>query len=332
MAFDINKVRSIRVYTSRTREEFISIAKDIHGDKYDYSKVIVRGENRVRITCPIHGDFLQKCSNHLRGCGCAECAFKSNPQLKPKDTKWFIKRAHQVHGYKYDYSLVNYVDNKTKVNIHCKKCEKNFLIRAMTHVSRNGENGHCPFCYPKKVRITNIKEFIDAANKVHGNKYDYSKVNYIKTGGKIIIICPSHDEFLQRRRNHLRGTGCPNCNESKGEQEIANWLKNHNITFIRQHTFKNCKYKRLLRFDFYLPDYNVCIEFNGPQHYRIVNNIRGKKYLTKEQALATFRRQKLVDSIKIQYCKKNGIKLICIKRIKRNNLNFRKIEKIIGKI
>jgi len=106
----------------KTNQDFIEQARKVHGGKYDYSKVEYNGvKSKVIITCPQHGDFTQNPSNHLLGGGCPICQRTHAASLLRKSTEWFVQKAHEVHGDKYDYSKVNYVDANTKVCIICKK-------------------------------------------------------------------------------------------------------------------------------------------------------------------------------------------------------------------
>ena len=100
------------------------------------------------------------------------------------------------------------------------------------------------------------------------------------------------------------GIGCANCKESKGEREISKWLIEQEINFKKQKTFNNCKFKRQLYFDFYLPDYNLCIEFDGEQHYHSIEYFGGETNLLEN---------KKRDEFKNNFCFKNNIKLERIK-------------------
>ena len=183
-----------------TTEEFISKAKKVHGDKYDYSLVeYVNNKTRVTIICPIHGLFEQRPVNHLRGHGCMYCG---NALKNTKEE--FIEAARKVHGDKYDYSQVDYVDNKTKVKIIC-PIHGMFEQTPSSHLRGRG----CKYCGGS---VKHTKDtFIEAARKVHGNKYDYSKVEYVNNRTPIIIICPIHGEFKQSPNEHLQGKGCQRC-------------------------------------------------------------------------------------------------------------------------
>ena len=184
-----------------TTKDFINCAKEVHGDKYDYSKTnFVYMSKQVRIICREHGEFLETPNRHLDGHGCPKC--KEN---LPLTEKW-IKKAKAVHGDKYDYSKVNYVNCKTVVRIICPK-HGEFLQTPNAHLSHKG----CPKC-AANAKLT-VDEFVEKARKVHGDKYDYSKVEYENSQSKVCIICPEHGEFWQTPNSHLRGVRCPKCGE-----------------------------------------------------------------------------------------------------------------------
>ena len=190
----------------KTTEQFVEEARKIHGDKYDYSKVNYENAlTKVCIICPKHGEFWQKPNDHLNGHGCCFCSGVAN-----KTTEQFIEEARKVHGDKYDYSKVNYINSGTKVCIICPKHGK-FLQTPNSHL--NGMQG-CAKCAKENVGISKrigIEQFIERARKVHGDKYDYSKVNYVNGHEKVCIICPEHGEFWQAPSRHLYGQGCPVC-------------------------------------------------------------------------------------------------------------------------
>lgn len=150
-----------------------------------------------------------------------------------------------------------------------------------------------------------IEWYVDKARKVHGDKYDYSKVdiNNIKSESKIEIICKEHGSFFKLLGQHLHKYGCPHCTKSYGEKSIKNFLIKNKINYISQKKFDNCVLKKQLSFDFYLPDYNTCIEYDGVQHFKPVKRFGGKKF---------FKLQKERDNVKTNYCEQNNIKLIRI--------------------
>lgn len=188
-----------------TTEEFIANAREIHGDKYDYSKVEYKSAKiKVCIVCPIHGEFWQNPYNHLKGIGCPSCSKK-----KKHHNDSFIKEAKIIHGNKYDYSKVEYKNNHTKVCIICPE-HGEFWQAPSKHLSAQG----CPKCSIVSISLKkrmDFNDFIELSNKQHGNKYNYSKAIYINCDTPIEIICPIHGSFWQTPYRHLKGHGCHMC-------------------------------------------------------------------------------------------------------------------------
>jgi len=188
-----------------TQEQFIHDAIKIHGEKYDYSKVVYNGcDNDVIIICKTHCEFIQTPYHHLkRQHGCAKCGFISTSIKQTKPQNEFIEDAIKVHGDKYDYSKVEYIKSSKPVTIIC-KIHDEFLQAPSSHLTGAG----CPKCVGRNKSIHKInQEFID----IHGDKYDYSKVEYINAKTPVIIICKIHGEFIQTPKRHLRGCGCNKC-------------------------------------------------------------------------------------------------------------------------
>ena len=286
---------------TKTTEQFIKEAQQIHGDKYDYSKVKYIGKNKnVCIICPKHGEFWQTPHNHLCGAGCPSCKKEYFSDIYKDTTETFIEKARKIHGDKYDYSKVNYVDSYTKLCIICPE-HGEFWQRPNNHLNGWG----CAKCGNKlrgKNQTKLQEQFIKDAKQVHGWKYDYSKVEYVNNKTKVCIICPEHGEFWQTPNNHLRGNTCPKCCESKLEQIVEKTLKSSGINFYFQCSskseIKNIGRKRL---DFYLPEYNVAIECQGEQHFEPIEFFGGKKQ---------FEIQKNSDKEKLQICMENNIYVI----------------------
>lgn len=286
-----------------TTNEFIKKANITHNNKYNYKNTnYINTLTDVNITCPEHGDFEQKASNHLNGNGCPTCGFISGGSKIKSNTETFINKANIIHNKTYDYSLVNYINVRTKIKILC-TIHGIFEQLPSNHLSGSG----CYKCGNLSIATFKSKsnnDFIIDAKIKHNDEYDYSLVNYIDAKTKIKIICKKHVEFEQLPSNHLSGSGCPICNESKGEKEIRCFLIKNEIKFIRQKTFSDCKNINLLSFDFYLPDSNTCIEFNGRQHYEPINKWGG---------IPQYEKQIINDKIKMKYCRDNNIPLIIIK-------------------
>ncbi|MHA1372307.1 MAG: hypothetical protein ACTSRA_21620 [Promethearchaeota archaeon] len=187
-----------------TTEGFIKKAKAIHDCVYHYEKVIyTTASNKVIIICSKHGEFEQRASAHLDGQGCPKCALLS-PKRYKKDLNHFIKLSKQIHDNEYDYSKTVYLSTNKKVIIIC-PIHGEFKQRASAHTS--GQK--CPKCSISKPITT--KEFIKRAKSAHGEKYNYSKTNYVNANIKVIISCPDHGQFKQKPSAHSFGQGCPKC-------------------------------------------------------------------------------------------------------------------------
>ena len=197
-----------------TTEEFVKKAISIHGKTYDYSKTIYTGRHKkVIITCRKHGDFIQTPHSHLTGHGCPKCGYESSRNKQKTAKELFIEKARKIHGNKYDYSKVDYINNSTKVCIICPE-HGEFWQRPNNHLNECG----CPECGKNIIREKSRKNkeyFIKKAKQIHGDKYDYSKVEYHKAIERVCIICPEHGEFWQTPSNHLSGHECPICAQEK---------------------------------------------------------------------------------------------------------------------
>lgn len=206
-------------------EEFVAKAKEVHGDKYDYSKVVYKNNKaKVIIICPIHGDFKQTPRTHLEGKGCYLCgriqAGKNIAETSKDSKEDFIKKAILKHGNKYDYSKVEYTNAQTKVVIICPK-HGEFSTTPNNHLRKEkGKRvylGNCPKCAEEsraKKRSLGLKGFIERAKSIHGEKYDYSLVEYRNINTKVKIICPVHGIFEQKPSEHLSGCGCSWCSNT----------------------------------------------------------------------------------------------------------------------
>jgi hypothetical protein len=275
-----------------TNDEFIVKAISIHGEKYDYSlSEYQNSKEKVKIICKNHGIFEQQPFNHILGKGCNMCNPSFGPKIKLED---FISRSNKIHNFEYDYSLVVYINNKTKVKIICKK-HGIFEQEPRGHLS----GLKCSTCQGNKKMTT--KDFIDKCSVIFQNKYDYSITKIDGTKKKTKILCPKHGEFIQAVESHLRGHGCPRCNDSKGEKIISWFLDKNNIKYETQKMFDDCFDIRKLRFDFYIPSINTCIEFDGKHHFEVIE-------FGEDKLKDTIKK----DEIKNRFCDLNKIGLLRI--------------------
>lgn len=301
--------------------EFIIKAKEIHNDLYLYDKVnYLSAHKPVTITCKFHGDFQQTPHTHLKGSGCYLCSIlkKKNPNSLPKSkslTEDFIRKARIKHGNKYDYTKVEYINNKSKILI---KCPVHGWTEQIPNSHLKGLG--CPQCSNEETAKKNRKGkgfFITKAREIHGNKYSYTTTIITSMRNKTKIICKKHGEFEQAAYAHLRGQGCPKCKESNGERIIRVFFERNKIKYIYQKKFEKCKNQSYLFFDFYLPKYNLLIEYDGEQHFKTT---RGKTFGGQKG----FEKRKLNDQIKDGFALKEGIRLLRI-----NYNQMKEIESIL---
>jgi hypothetical protein len=246
-----------------TTVKFIKSAKLIHSERYDYSNVdYIKNNTEVIIICKLHGEFPQKPDSHLSGSGCPLCGGKV------KSTSDFIKKAKLVHGNKYNYSKVDFINALTEVIIFC-KIHGEFPQKPHYHLCGTG-------CIKCTGRVSSTEEFIVQANLIHNNKYDYSKVVYVKSDSKIILHCNKHGDFPQIPNSHLNGSGCSKCNSMGHSQKSINWIESimqsENIFIqhagnIGEHKIKTTRYKA----DGYCESTNTIYEFYGDYYHGNTN-------------------------------------------------------------
>lgn len=220
-----------------TKDEWIERAKNIHNDKFDYSKVnYINSRTKVLIGCNIHGEFSQLANSHLQGNGCPICA--KSAKTIDKDT--FVKQAKEKHGNKYEYSKVNYKKITDKVCIICPE-HGEFWQQAKSHLYGVG----CPICSGNYKKDTNM--FIKQSKVIHGNKYNYSLCEYINDNTKVKIICNKHGIFEQRPNHHLRGIGCPLCGREiigiKNSLDTEKFIEKANRVHNNKYRYDKSYYK-----------------------------------------------------------------------------------------
>lgn len=249
-------------------QEFIEKAKEVHGDRYDYSKAVyIKSTQKIIIICKTHGEFGQQPSNHLSGQGCSKCANIIKGYFKRSNTQEFIENVKAIHGTTYDYSKVQYVQRNEKVIIVCNE-HGEFEQLPSIHLMGCG----CPKCAIIKnadIAKSNTHEFIEKAKRIHGDQYDYTKVEYEIAKDKVIIICKIHGEFQQTPYSHLSGRGCPKCAKSGGFSksqiewlEFVSELRNIKIQHAMndgEHRIKSTKWKA----DGYCKETNTVFEYHG---------------------------------------------------------------------
>ena len=251
----------------KTTNEVVEDFVEVHDDKYDYSKVCYTGVfNKVEIVCEEHGSFWQTPDNHLAGKGCPKCKNVVISKSKRNSFDEFVRKSRILHGEKYDY--INVDVRHKKVEIIC-PIHGTFVQDKSSHLLGYG----CWDCGVDKRADNNSKDiyhFLEKAKVVHGDKYDYSKVVYIRSHSNVEIICRKHGSFFQSPNSHLSGACCPKCAKliSKGELKLLEFIKNvlidkygslPEIITNKSPTF----FPNKQHLDIYIPSLNIAFEYNG---------------------------------------------------------------------
>lgn len=251
----------------------------------------------INVICP-KGHKWKVAFGHFKSnnCRCAECR-----KLEKRYSQDFILETLNNNGYRLNKIFIK--NESTYVNITCPKGH----TYECSFESFKNKNNRCRRCSGShKHTIEEVKEF--------ANQCDYEVIsdNYTNNKTHLIFKCPKDHIFPMRFDHFKSGSRCPFCRESKGEKDVLKYLDKYNIKYIRQYRYEDCKDTRTLPFDFYLPDYNTCIEYDGELHYKAIDFYGGEEEL---------KRQQNRDSIKTQYCKDNNIKLIRIPYWELKNIN-----------
>ena len=288
-------------------KEFIEKGNIIHNNKYTYD-LDLNGEmtntsKSIIINCPKHGDFYQMPFNHLDGHGCTKCSFEKLSSLKRLPIETLIERFNERWNGKYIYHIKEeeYKNNNSYINVECPN-HGIFNVRIKNHY----HNG-CSSCSCNK-KFTR-EQVLEKLNNIYP-QYEYTLLESYGVKDKVLVRCDKHGYFEQKIGNifNLR-RGCANCKKSKGENDIFKYLTDNNIEFEREKMFEDCRNKRKLRFDFYIPSINTLIEYDGKQHFEPIERFGGQKYFEETQEN---------DKIKNEYCKQNEITLVRITYMNKN--------------
>lgn len=211
-----------------TTEEFIRRAVNTHGDVYDYSLSEYTGaQEEVNIFCKRHEKyFLQRANDHNRGSNCPDCArYTMGKRLTEEE---FIDKSKEIHKDLYEYDKVDYINNRTKVEIFCKSCRVYFFQTPDANLRGCGCK-KCGISKQTQSRSKTKEQFVEDANKVHSGLYEYSLVEYTNNTTNVKILCKKHGLFTQNPSSHIIGQGCPHCaKEEAGGWRRSDWIKKAN--------------------------------------------------------------------------------------------------------
>ena len=294
----------------KTTEEFKREMKEINKN-IEILGEHINDKTKIKCRCKIDGyEWEATPSNLLSGKGCPKCY----ENIKKLTHEEFINRMKEINNN--IEVLEEYTDNKTKIKCRCKKDGYEWEVIPNSLLRGIG----CPKCAGKNKKTT--KDFKQEIKEINDNIEILGE--YVNARTKIKCKCKIDGyEWETRPDNLLGGKGCPKCNESKGEKRIGKYLDSKNIEYKSQYKFNDCRSKFKLPFDFYIPNLNIAIEYDGEYHYMIINIGKNDTY---ERAFNRFVEGKIRDTIKTIYCKENNIKLIRIPYTEYDN-----IEKILEK-
>lgn len=303
---------------SYSNEEFLQKLEKINPDIEPLDKY-TKNNVKIRLKCKKCGYVWTTTPNKLLSSktGCSKCA--GQVKMKTEDLREKLKEWNPNIVLLGEFGGVD-----VKTQVKCKICG-NVWESTPSHLK---ERRGCPICarkYLTSLYVKSKEKFIEEMKKIDPTIEIIGE--YVNNRTKIKCRCKDcGNEWEATPSNLLKYRGCPACSASKGEKFIAYYLKENNIAFIPQKRFDDCKDKRALSFDFYLPSFNICIEFDGQQHFS-PDIYFGE---SEEKAKEDFERLKRRDNIKNNYCAKNNITLIRIPYWEVNNISVL-LDKIFNK-
>lgn len=310
-----------------TSDEFIGKAREVHGDKYDYSKVeYVNNKTVVCIICQKHGEFWQTPNMHLIGRECPEC--KGGVKYT-QDT--FITKVQPFLKGNLDLSEFVYVNNQTKSKCKCLDCGNEWYVKPMLLMAGHG----CPVCSRKQrgyKRRKTLERFIDDyEKKFPTSSYDFSEAEYKTAFTPIKVKCLQHGFFYSKPNQLLNGNGCPRCVASKMEIALSDRLYEASLPIeIKERNFIpwliNPETNHQMTLDLYIEKLRVAVECQGGQHFESIPFFGG------DEALASVQSH---DAMKKKLCKENGVELIYLLEekynsfMKEDDIFFNKAEDVV---
>lgn len=307
----------------KTHDEFIAQLK-AKQPKIHTSDIYKNGKTKIEFECIEEGcnhKWRARPDNILSGYGCPECAKRKRSKALLKTHEEFVTEVAKINPN--IIVIGKYVRDDVKIELKCKMCGYTWFATPDKILHKKTGCPECAKIKRAKLRTKKQEEFENEVYKKNKNIKVLSEYKGAKVKVKFQCLVCGCVWWAYPYSVTSLSTGCPRCVQSHGEREITNWLLGHNVNFIPQHKFADCKDKIQLPFDFYLPDYNLCIEYDGIQHFEPVN-FGG---ISNEEALIKFMTTKLHDDIKNKYCSQYKINLLRI-----SYLDNGSIDKILNNI
>lgn len=283
----------------KSHEEYVKQVGEVNPDIEVFEQYI-NGHTPILHYCKKHNiKWMAYPNNILRGQGCIECGKEKIGNGLRKTHEQYVNELAKINP---NIEVVGYYAGSMIKILHRCKID-GYEWHAIPNSILQGSG--CPKCSIQKQIERQTKTHSQYVQEVKNINSNIEVIDeYMGDGTPILHKCKIDGcEWMIRPANILQGQGCPKCNTSKGEKTIANWLSKNNISYEQQKTFNDCRNKLPLPFDFYLPDYNICIEYNGKQHYEPIDYFGGKE---------AFDGVVMRDKIKEKYCNENNIYLIKI--------------------
>lgn len=272
------------------------------------SKEYIRKRDKLEMICPNGHKINLSFDCFSKGVRCGEC-YKKEPRISRRQTLEEVKHIVElVEGYEL---LSTEYDPNKKIKIR-HICSNEYEVTL-----NNFKRGkRCPICQLKREEKRIKKDYV--VKNINKEGYEVISLNgFNKSSDKIKLKCPKGHIYEVSWNTFQQGRRCPYCKSSKGENKVKDYLDSKNIIYYQQYKFEDCKNDRSLPFDFYLPQYNTCIEYDGQQHYKLIDFSGNMTIEEQEDRLEYYKRN---DNIKTKYCKDNNIKLIRIPYWEFNNI------------
>jgi hypothetical protein len=286
-----NKCKPKRIST----EEWLDRFQKTHGNRYSYGETTFTESDKINIKCHVHGIFTQSKRKHGNGSNCPKCS-----KTKRLTHNEYMSSINTEFKSKYDYSEANIDDTYPYMIVICPGHGK-FNPTVHNHLKKNNPSG-CPKCHLES-RIKTEQIYID---ELSSQFRDY-KIISAKVG-RIKFQCKENHGTFEHNLSYFKQMGCPICNgrdgRSKGEKKISEILSQLGIEYEHQFYIKGESTHSNLAFDFYLPDLNIFIEYDGEQHFIQVEHWKGAQGLIERKSR---------DNFKSAYCKDVNSTLIRIK-------------------
>lgn len=272
----------------QTEKSFIWRLQNLYGNQYVLLSGFVNVDTFVYLYHKDCGQVIKMLpTTLLSGSGCRYCY--------GTDKLGLVKIYERLHSINSDLLLVSGDKVRKKLRVRYLSCghKRKASLKEISVYPR------CPVCEKQLDRRLRALEFAENIS-IYGLVSIRSE--YESQTHKIDVKCNNCGyEWNTNPRPLVSGHGCPKCHSSRGESMIAKVLDNQNIFYEYPKKFKDLRAKRLLHYDFYLPDYYILIEYQGGQHYKPINYFGGEKQ---------FKKQQRHDNIKRNYAKENGYRLL----------------------